>query len=145
MALWPWELSQGSAPWQQTAPLYPRTVTIQRPVTSNDSGTPQLGSIGYSGLSETPDSTGSGGMTTILTDVPCKMRADIGKVTALGVLPSDGPGPIKWTISIQAGVVAKGTIREHDVAADDEGYRYLISSAAWSPLGWKLASIRLDT
>ena len=145
MSARPWESAQGSDPWQQANPLYARTCAIHRAVTSNTSGAPVVGDVGYSGEGQNTDSTGSGGETVIYASLPCSIQGRaMGKVTATGVIPADSPGPPVWIVFVPASSAAKGTIRDRDILIDDEGYRYSVAAAYFSSFGFRLNSIRLE-
>ena len=59
-------------------------------------------------------------------------------------LPGDAPGPGQWVIFMPANAVVKDTIKDRDIAIDDQGYRYQLSMAEWAPLGYQLIGIRLE-
>jgi hypothetical protein len=34
--------------------------------------------------------------------------------------------------------------RDRDILVDDEGYRYAVAAAWWTPLSWNLSAVRLE-
>ena len=143
MTALPWE-DAPSLPWEWGG-LYPRTITVTRPIPNIQTSGSAIGLQGYSGLTEAVGPTGLGGEATIATGVSCSIQARaMGKATGDDKLPSDSPGPPVWYIFIPASQIAKGLIRDRDVVTDDEGYRHQVASAYWNLLGYRLNCIRLE-
>lgn len=139
------------APKPINAFLYPRTITIFRPngelSTAGGAGQgqpSQPGSTGtYWGTTGKPVTDGSPGEATVLANVPCSIQAATNRITGVGQVPSDAPGPIGWSIFIPLHACPKGTIKREDVIVDDEGVRYQVSSPYWNSLGWKVGCVLL--
>ena len=125
--------------------IYSRKVTVSRPIPNVQTSGGAIGLQGYSGLTESPGPTGLGGETVIASDLACSIQARaMGKVTGDDKLPSDAPGPTVWYIFIPKSQIAKGVIRDRDVATDDENYRYQVATAYWNLFGYRLNCIRLE-
>src|SRR5215469_14338380 len=104
--------------------LYPRVVAIHRPGQE-----PGIGLQPYSGLGTTPG-TASLQEQVIASGIPANIDPrGLGRVKGLGLLPADAPGPGQWRITLPAGAVADGAIKDRDILIDDLGYRYLISQS----------------
>ena len=135
----PWETVGGSRAWEEGA-IYPRTVSINRPIAPT---TANIGAIGYQGLEQ--NSTLATGETVIATGLACGIQAGgIGKTGGLGITKSDSPGPVQWHVYFSNAVMSKGTLRDRDIIIDDESYRYQVAAAVWTILGYRADCIRLE-
>jgi hypothetical protein len=124
--------------------LYPHSIDVRR---SNDtrSGSPNIGLLGYSGVTQ-GIASGASGEKLIASGLSCSIQATgMGRVKGQGLLPADAPGPGQWHVYVPLGAVSRGAIKDRDVLIDDEGYRYLVSQAQWDSLGYKIVCIRLET
>ena len=116
----PWEnlagLTEGR-PWETIAGIYSRTITIKRPIDATTAGT-----VGYSGVSETQE-------TTIVSGVVCNISVSGSASLAVhGDLPADSPNPFRWSITVPlGGNVTLPMIMERDIVYDDLGRRYQVS------------------
>lgn len=131
--------------------LYPRTCSLHRPVSNveaaQSAGAPVVGVMGYAGVTQvtTPDPAGIS-ERVLATGLPCDIAvAGAGKATRPGGgLPADSAGPIHWQFTFPKGALAKGAIRDRDILIDDEGNRYQVASAYWTPLGYQPKTVRLQ-
>ena len=124
--------------------LYPRVITIKRSQTIA-SATNRIGLQGYSGMAENPDASDTQqGEIVIASAVPASIQATQQGRKKDSSLPSDAVWAPTWVIYIPKSAVAKGVIRDRDIAYDDEGYRYEVGQAYWNILGHKLTGIRLE-
>lgn len=110
------------------------------------------------GLQSQPGSTGTvwGVSTTPVTDdtqageiavaagIPVCILGTSGRATGNGELPTDAPGPSRWRIHMPPSVCPKGTVQDRDVITDDENYRYKVSSANWTVIGYRAEAIRTE-
>lgn len=116
--------------------MYPRTVSITRPLAQDSNAGGNVGYLGQNRLSE----------TTIFTGLPASIQApSIGSRRVGGdSLPADAPGPIRWNVFVPKANLAKGSVQDRDIVIDDEGLRYQVAAAYWNLLGYKLQTIRLE-
>ena len=120
--------------------LYPRTIAVHRSGTEQGVGLqPYSGvgaAIGMAALQE----------QVIVAGIPANIDPrGLGRVKGLGLLPSDAPGPGQWRITLPAGAVGDGVIRDRDIVIDDLGYRYQVSQSIPTPLSYDIVAIRLET
>ena len=129
----PWEAAAGTRVWEQPQGLYPRTISITRPVEATATGL-----VGYQGLSETTE-------TTLATGIPANIElASSGRNTSANGLPTSAPGPIKWRITVPASAAAGlPLIVESDAIYDDLGRRYRVDGYEPNPLGALIDVVRL--
>ena len=99
--------------------LYPRLVTLSRPVAD-----PGVGARPYGGLSPANE-------TTLAAGVPAHVQADRQGTAPETRLPGDAAGDSIWKVIVK---VALGLVRTDDIVTDDLGNRYQVISAAWGPL-----------
>ena len=107
----------------------------------------QPGSAGTSwGVSSKPV-TGNvqAGEIAIVAGVPVNILGTTGRATGTGELPSDAPGPSRWRIALPASVCPKGSVKDRDVLIDEEGYRYQVSAAVWTAIGYRCEAIRTES
>ena len=113
--------------------LYPRTVSIRRPITTNSGGL-QSGYSGDQAANETP----------IASNLPASIQASSSfRATSSDALPGAQPGPGRWMIFIPRSALAKGSVIEDDTVVDDEDVRYQVADPYWNSLGYRLQCIRL--
>lgn len=121
----PWE-EPPLRSWETQQPVYPRTVTITRPIANE---TP--GGQPYSGVQEANE-------TTIIAGLPASIQFTGRLSTPLGDTPSAATDRAGWRILIPATAVAIGVITERDVATDDLGKRYQVFAAWCDVQGYNL-------
>ncbi|MCC3246682.1 hypothetical protein LG047_15380 [Methylocystis sp. WRRC1] len=107
-----------------------RTISLRRQAAQ----TPQIGEAPYGGVS-------IAGETALASGVPAAILKASASTRPKGLLPSDAPGPTGFQIFVP---LPKGAVRDRDVIADDEGYRYHVSDAQWTLNGYRLEAIRLQ-
>lgn len=129
----PWEASVGSRPWETAQPLYPRTITVTRPVGASTSGL-----VSYSGDVETSE-------TVIASSVRANVSVSgAGRGAGNTGLPGDSPGPVKWLIAIPVSALATlPLIMERDVIYDDLGRRFQVSAFDPETAGAQIDAVRL--
>jgi hypothetical protein len=114
--------------------IYPRTVSFYR-----EGSQLAAGNAGYLGHNRGTEALV---FSAINASVQCP---SIGaRRVGDGLLPDDAPGPIRWNIFLPANAVPKGSIISRDIAVDDEGNRYQVAAAYWTPLGYKVQTTRLE-
>ena len=123
----PWE-NVGPRPWELAQPEYPRLVTISRP---NANSAP--GARGYAGLTK-------GNETLIVSGLPASIQMDRNSGKPDAGVPSDSYNRAAFNIFIPASATTLGVIEENMVATDDQGKRYQISAADWTPQGYVLST-----
>lgn len=114
--------------------LYPRIISIFREQTQLVAG--NAGYLGHRRATEVLQ----------LSNIQASLQSpSIGtRRSGEGSLPDDAVGPVRWNIFVPAGAIVKGTVLSRDIIVDDEGNRYQVASAYWTPLGWKIQTIRLE-
>ena len=114
--------------------LYPRTISIVRPTPASG-----VGFVGYSGDT-------AAGEQSIAANVSANIEiASSGRNSAAGGIPSDSPGPIKWTVTLPASALTNlPLVMERDVIYDDFGRRFQVSAYQPSPLGARIDTVRLE-
>ncbi len=104
----------------------------------------QPGSTGrYRGVSTAVVPSGAG-ETDIVIGIPCAMIGSTGRATGTGETPTDAPGPSRWRIYLPQSAAPKGTIHDRDIVTDEEGIRHQVSAAGWTPVGYRLETVRLE-
>jgi hypothetical protein len=114
--------------------IYSRTVSFYR-----EASQLAAGNVGYLGHKVSTETLIAGPVAASI-QCPSVGAQRLGD----GRLPDDTPGPVRWNIFLAPGSIAKGTIITRDIAIDDEGNRYMVSSAYWNPISWKIQTIRLE-
>ena len=109
--------------------LYPQTITISRPAPQG-----QLGAIGYAGEV-------AGTETTILSGVPASIQVKKEVGSPIAGLPADVARRSFWNVLFRAPL---GTLRDRDIITDDQGIRYQVTAAYWTPLGYNALCERLE-
>jgi len=106
--------------------IYPRRVTISRPVSVD----PSVGAQPYGGLSPSSE-------TVIARNLPASIQFDrLGKPPLAG-LPADAEGRGTWKLFIPLAKSPKpGMIQKRDVVTDDTGQRYAVINPYWNSLGF---------
>lgn len=131
----PWETLNGV--------MFDRFVDVHRTI-PQEAQFKEIGNVGYSGMeSTTTPGVGVEGEQVLYVGVPA---------TIVPKAPGRGKGPLPadvvykpvWTISIPGNAVPQHAIRDRDLIIDDEGYRYSVGAAGWSPMAWSLDCIRLE-
>lgn len=114
--------------------IYSRTVSFYRQGTQLAAG-----NVGYMGRSRPAE-------TLILANVKASVQCPNTGTnrTGDGKLADDAPGPVRWLIFTPKGAVPKGAIKANDIVIDDELNRYQITAAYWTPISYKIHTIRLE-
>lgn len=99
--------------------LYPRTVSISRPIQD-----PTLGAQPYSGLRADSE-------TEIASGIAAHIQIDRQNPASPTKLPSDAVSLPVYKIIVK---VARGLVKRGDVITDDIGSRYQVISPDWGPL-----------
>jgi hypothetical protein len=123
--------------------LYPRIIEVHR--SKNIAVPPSpIGSTGYSGREELVSYADPEGETVLIQSLAASIQArGIGRATGEQLLPGNVNKAPQWRIYTQP--IAVGTIRDNDIIYDDEGYRYQVAMNYWTPMGYKLEVVRLET
>jgi len=126
--------------------LFERSCDIHRlrTVAGTGTGSTQIGDVGYSGGEQTTVPTDVEGEDVLYTAVPCGISAKTAGRTRSSLLPADIVYRPSWTITIPPDTIPKGGIRDRDIIIDDESYRYGVSAAMWTSIGWQLEAVRLE-
>lgn len=131
--------------------LYPRMCSHRRPVSNavqaERNGVSSFGVLGYGGVAQVTDPDPAGIAEEIIaTGLPCDIApGGSGKATRTGGgLPADSPGPIHWQFTFPKGTFAKGAMKDRDILIDEEGNRYQVVAAYWTPLGYQPKTVRLQ-
>lgn len=126
--------------------LYPRTIAVHRAKTPAAASAGQIGLVGYSGMTESPNSLDAAGQgeTVLFTGISASIQATQQGRKKDSSLPSDAVWSPTWVIYIPLAALAKGSVRDRDIIVDDENYRYEVGQAYWNILGYKLTCIRLE-
>lgn len=106
--------------------IYPRTVSISRPVA--DLG---IGQVAYGG--ELPINE-----LSIATGLPASIQLKGGGAKPGADLPADMANRTFWRILIPPGAIAFGRIKVRDIITDDLGLRYAVVGNYWNSLGYGL-------
>jgi len=113
--------------------IYNRTITITRPAAHTT-----VGPVGYGGVTQATE-------TAVLSGLKASIQAKSGSTRPrAGDLPASPPAPIGWNIYLPRNAVANGVIKDRDIVTDDNGDRYQVDAANWTPMGYKLMTIRLE-
>jgi hypothetical protein len=122
--------------------LYPRTVSHRRSALVVPSSAVGLG--GYEGREATPSPPNPNGEVMLHPSIQCGIESrGIGRSTGHTLLPGQVSTHPQWRI-ITPPMPIK-TIRDNDILVDDEGYRYQVALNFWTPFGYVLDCIRLET
>lgn len=110
--------------------LFPRTILIHRPHAPSNPAA-WLGKQPYQGARADTE-------TEIARDVPASIQyAGAGKGSGAG-LNTDAKSLADWRILTPKGALPKGHVSERDIVIDDEGKRYQVLGAYWTPMGWNM-------
>lgn len=126
--------------------MYPRLIELRRPRTPvTPGGTPVLGLVPYQGLASTESSsTPLGGEDVLFTRIPCNIQIRTIYVSrGQRMLPSNATNQETWRIFIPKKSLQKGVLRDHDIAVDEDGYRY-DTTPYWNSMGYRLECVRLE-
>lgn len=118
--------------------VFPRTVSIYRQKVVDG-----LGNVGYSGAEQS--TTTAEGEQLLFAGLAASVQASsVGKniTTETSMLPTDSARKPMWNIFIPSLPIY--SVRDRDIVVDDEGYRYEVSSNEWTPLGYKLQTVRQE-
>jgi len=113
--------------------IYPRTITITRPVPQSG-----VGAVGYGGLQPSNE-------TTVATGLPASIQFDRTGTSPRASLPGDSIGNGMWRVFIPGASAQNGLINSQDVITDDLGVRYQVSAPYWNSLGYALRVEKLET
>lgn len=112
--------------------LYPRTISVRRPNTSN-----AVGDQGYSAERAADEAV-------VLSGLPASIQLDRqGQRNPVG-LPADAAYKPIWKVFIPLSAAVLGSIQSTDVIVDDLGQRYQCFAAYWDSLGYECRSILLE-
>ena len=70
------------------------------------------------------------------------MIGTAGRATGTGDDPTGPAGPSRFRVYLPQSAFPKGSVRDGDIFYDEEGSRHMVSTAAWSTIGYRLESIR---
>jgi hypothetical protein len=122
--------------------IYPRTVSVYRSKPNSGPTAQSVGLLGYSGREDSELASDAQGLTLILEDVPVNIGArGAGRVMS-GTLPSDATRHPQWRILTKK--LDRYAIRDNDIVVDDQGYRYQVTQNYWTPMGFRLDTVRLE-
>lgn len=132
--------------------IYNRTAVLTRPRSELTAAGGQAGGLPaqtggsgrYFGLSPSQSPGSAPGEDVIAYDLPCVIMAFAGRAMGVGDLPSAAPGPSRFRFVFKRSASPRALIRARDVLIDDEGLRYQVTAAQWTPLGYKVETIRLE-
>jgi hypothetical protein len=112
------------------------SITIKRP----NNADPGIGLGGYSGIQE-------GQETAIAVGMPAYIQMAAAGRNARGDagLPSDSPGPLKFTIWMPTASMTANLPNEQDVVYDGQGRRFQIAGYENTPIGTRYDTIRLKS
>lgn len=84
------------------------------------------------------------GEVVLLTGISCNIESrGVGRSAGQMTLPGNVSRNPQWRIMTQPLPIY--TIKDDDILIDDEGYRYQVALNMWTPLGYTLDAIRLET
>lgn len=116
--------------------IYPRTITITRPIVTAESSPPGLQPI----AEFTPSD-----QALVASGLPASIQFDRGGGPPPGQLPGDARKAGQYRIMIPLGAIGgPPAILDRDFVTDDTGLRYQVASAYWNSLGWNLKADRLE-
>jgi hypothetical protein len=121
--------------------VHDRLISIRRLKTvagSNDA----VGDVGYSGAEAGTTSPAS--EVVLYTDIACNISARTPGRTRSVTLPGSVVEKPIWIIQLPIWAVPQYAVRDRDILQDDEGYRYEVSAADYSSLGYHLSTVRLE-
>jgi hypothetical protein len=126
--------------------LYPRLVSIRRLNTEAvQNGVQQVGLLGYSGAEQTEaEFDPTNGEQILFKNICCSIQARQSGRTKGTMLPTDIISKPEWLIIIPASQLPIYSIRDRDIIADDEGYRYQVAQNWFAGLSYNLSCIRLE-
>jgi len=111
--------------------MYPRTLTVTRPVLST-----AVGAKGYGGVTSAAE-------TTVATGIPASIqyykRNDSGELS----LPANA-GKSLWRVMVPPASAALGLFQTRDILTDDLGQRYQVAVPYWNSMGHALIAERLE-
>lgn len=112
--------------------MYPRTVTIRRPVPHTGTG-----ALGYGGLNAANE-------TVIASGLPASIQQQRAQGAPEAHLPADpARGSTAWRILVRS--KDRDLIQGRDIIVDDLGVRYQVVAPYWNSLGYNLFCNRLET
>lgn len=130
---YPWTRMIGGQPWEIAVDVYPRTITIKRPVGVTG------GLVGYAGAVEASETLIA---SDIIADVSIQSS---GRSTIGGALPDD-TSRVTWVVTIApANMIGLPEIMEEDRLYDDLGRRFMINAAEPTATGLRLDCVRLKS
>ena len=129
----PWTRMIGGQPWEIATDVYPRTISINRPVGVTG------GLVSYAGAVEASE-------TLIASDIVADVSIQSARRTSVsGALP-DESAPVIWVVTIPpASMAGLPAILEEDRVYDDLGRRFMVSAAEPTATGLRLDCIRLKS
>lgn len=104
--------------------LYPRTITIKRPMTNTSVGKVS----GY--VAQTQSSE-----TMIAENIPASIQGKSAGSRNQAGLPADSKGVPYWRVMTPRGALTDGQVKNHDIVYDDLGNRFQIAAAYQNSLG----------
>lgn len=110
--------------------IYPRTVSVTRP--NNQTG---IGAQGYGGVTAGNESRVAGAQ-----GLPASIQAKRYRGRPEGKTPTDAPNVTQYEIFIPLPNSTIGLIDERDIVTDDLAKRYVVTSAYWNSLGYRLGT-----
>ena len=130
---YPWVKGIGGRPWEIAVGVYPRTVTIKRPVAVTG------GPVSYAGAVEANE-------TVLASDVVADVSIQSsGRTTIGGALPDD-TSRVTWVVTIApANMQGLPEILEEDRVYDDLGRRFVVNAAEPTATGLRLDCVRLKS
>ena len=121
--------------------MYPRTISVVRPVGNGSDAEPAVGDVGYNA---DRGNAQPGDETPIASGIPCSIQLDRqGQRNGEG-LPTDSRYQPIYKVFIPKAAVALGLIKGADVVVDDQGQRYQVFSPYWDSMGYRLGVFVLE-
>lgn len=121
--------------------LFPRRIDVHR---SRNPKSTTVGGAGYSGREASTAPSNPEGEDVIFTGISCNIESrGVGRSTGQMTLPGNVSRNPQWRIMTQP--LPLGSIRDDDIIIDEEGYRYQVALNYWTPIGYSMDCIRLET
>lgn len=122
--------------------IYPRTIELRRSKNISQQS-PAIGGVGYSGREEGTGYADQENEIVIQSGIQCTIQAKGTGSSGAQILPGNISKTPQWVILTPP--MDKGIFRDNDIIVDDEGYRYGVALNYWTPMGYNLKCIRLET
>lgn len=121
--------------------LYPRVISVRR--SRSVAGETTVGGTTYQGREANTSVADPQSETVLLTGISASIQSrGVGRV-AHALLPGNVTDHPQWRILTMP--MPLGSIRDDDIIVDEEGYRYQVAQNYWTPMGYRLDAVRLET